>query len=75
MKPLIYLFSLVLCVFFFSQFFKPEAIPASEVHIRLSEKGLMRARTPQPSIEAYIGKIREKITSGKVVVIISANSW
>ncbi|KAF7781197.1 hypothetical protein PRUB_b0342 [Pseudoalteromonas rubra] len=75
MKPLLYFSTLVLCLFLFSLFVKPEALPASEVHIRLSEKGLMKARKSQPGIEAYIGKIREKITSGKVVVIISANSW
>ncbi|QPB85848.1 hypothetical protein CWC22_022880 [Pseudoalteromonas rubra] len=75
MKPVLYFSTLVLCLFLFSLFVKPETLPVSEVHIRLAEKGLMRARTPQPSIEAYIGKIREKITSSKVMVVISANSW
>ncbi|ALU45864.1 hypothetical protein [Pseudoalteromonas rubra] len=75
MKLLLYFSTLVLCLFLFSLFVKPEAFPASEVHIRISEKGLMRARTPQTSVEAYIDIIRDKIDNGKVVVIISANSW
>ncbi|MEC4088081.1 hypothetical protein [Pseudoalteromonas rubra] len=75
MKPLLYFSTLVLCLFLFSRFIKPEALPASEVHIKLSEKGLMRARTPQPTIEAYVDEIRDKITVSKVKVVISANSW